>query len=264
LDGAGATPETASAQVTFATGTLVAGEHTLTGSLEDAAGNSSAFRVRFTVRGTPAPTSLALLLGKAGSSKRGRNQVFTIPVTISTPARVQVTLLSPRGRRLRTKSVQLPAGRRVISLVVPRASLPPGRYTIRVTATTADGTQVVKRAQVTIRKTKAQPKKRRSGGTQFTPSGGAVPDSGSGAPPPPAATPPPSDDRGGSVPPRVSRPETPRPERKPLETATSFVGEKKQRTFGLALVIAAMGGAIGFLIKIELHRLLGRRVAPLA
>jgi hypothetical protein len=44
---------------------------------------------------------------------------------------------------------------------------------------------------------------------------------------------------------------------KPLATATNFAGEKKRRTLGFAIVILSVGGAIGFLIKIELHRLLG-------
>jgi hypothetical protein len=43
---------------------------------------------------------------------------------------------------------------------------------------------------------------------------------------------------------------------KPLATATKFAGEKQRRTVGLGLVIMSMGGAIGFLIKIELRRLL--------
>ena len=50
--------------------------------------------------------------------------------------------------------------------------------------------------------------------------------------------------------------ETPSVRSKPLATATNFAGEKKRRTLGLALVIMSVGGAIGFLIKIELRRLL--------
>jgi Chitobiase/beta-hexosaminidase C-terminal domain/Bacterial Ig domain/Bacterial Ig-like domain (group 3) len=267
LDGGVATPEIAGAQVTFATGTLAAGEHALTGSLEDAAGNSSTFRVRFSVQAVtaPTPTALSLQLGKPRSTKRGKNQVFSIPVTLSIPARVQVTLLSPRGRRLRSTTVQLGAGRRLISLSVPRASLPPGRYTLLVTATSPSGTQVVRRAHVTIAKAakrkaapKPKPQTKQADPTQLTPSGGAVSDDGPGAPPP-AATPIPSSDSGGRVPPRVRRSESTR-ERSapPLATGTSFVGEEKQKTFGLGLVVVSMGGAIGFLIKIELHRLLGR------
>jgi hypothetical protein len=43
---------------------------------------------------------------------------------------------------------------------------------------------------------------------------------------------------------------------KPLATATRFVAEQQRRTVGLGLVIMSMGGAIGFLIRIELGRLL--------
>ena len=50
--------------------------------------------------------------------------------------------------------------------------------------------------------------------------------------------------------------EQPRLHSKPLATATKFVAEKQRRTVGLGLVIISMGAAIGFLIKIELGRLL--------
>ncbi|MGH2921553.1 MAG: hypothetical protein ACRDKU_05760, partial [Gaiellaceae bacterium] len=238
--------------------TLGAGEHNLTGSLEDAAGNGSAFHVSFTVRAA-APTTLVLRLGKAKSTRRGRNQIFSVPVTLSTPARIRATLLSPRGRRLRTTSVQLPAGRRTVSLSVPRASLPPGRYTILVTATTPDGTQVLKRAQVTIKKAKPKPKpkKRNAVATRPEPETTAAFPSGGPAAPPPAATPS-SNDSGGPVPSRRVKPESPRPESKPLATATKFVGEEQRRTLGLTIVILSIGAAIGFLIKIELQRLLAR------
>jgi hypothetical protein len=256
LDGAAATPEVAGAQVTFSTGTLGAGEHNLTGSLEDAAGNGSAFHVSFTVRAA-APTTLVLRLGKAKSTRRGRNQIFSVPVTLSTPARVRATLLSPRGRRLRTMSVQLPAGRRTVSLSVPRASLPPGRYTILVTATTPDGTQVLKRAQVTIKKAKPRQKKRNAAVQRPEPERTAAFPSGGPAAPPPAAAPS-SNDSGGPVPSRRVKAESPRPESKPLATATKFVGEEQRRTLGLTIVILSIGAAIGFLIKIELQRLLAR------
>ncbi len=165
LDGAVTTPEIAGTRVTFATGSLALGDHTLVGSIEDAAGNASGFRVQFSVRAA-APTALALQIGKPTSTKRGRNQIFSLRVTLSAPARVQLTLLSPTGRRLRTTKLQLPAGGRVVSLSVPRASLPPGRYTMLVTATTPDGTQVLRRAQVVIKKAKQQKKRKRPANTQ--------------------------------------------------------------------------------------------------
>ena len=55
--------------------------------------------------------------------------------------------------------------------------------------------------------------------------------------------------------------EQPQLRAKPLATATKFVGEEQRRTLGLGLVIISIGGAIGFLIKIELGRLLRWRSA---
>jgi hypothetical protein len=260
LDGAVTTPEIAGTRVTFATGTLGLGDHTLVGSIEDAAGNSSGFRVKFSVR-AGAPTTLAIQIGKPRSAKRGRHQIFSIRVTLSAPARVQVTLLSPTGRRLRTKKVQLPAGRRLVSLSIPRASLPPGRYTMLVTATTPDGTQVLRRAQIAIKKATQQKKDKQVADQRPQPRELAVPPVSSSEPPPP--TTPSGNTPDGLVPSPHERGETavtgekPSMRSKPLATATKFVGEKKRRTLGLALVIMSVGGAIGFLIKIELRRLLG-------
>ena len=44
---------------------------------------------------------------------------------------------------------------------------------------------------------------------------------------------------------------------KPLATGNMVVGRGAATVLGLGLVIILMGGAIGFLIKIELRRLLG-------
>jgi hypothetical protein len=256
LDGAVATPEIAGARVTFATGTLASGEHTLLGSLEDAAGNASGFRVKFSVRAAiAAPTPLALGIGKVTSVKRGRNQIFSVPVTLSTPARVKVTLLGPTGRRLRTASRQLPAGRRVVSLSMPRASLPPGRYTMLVAAATPDGTQALRRAQITIKKAKQQKKRKRSPDQRLQPRDvGAL---AVGAPePPPPGTPSGNTSDGLEPSPReTGKKSSARSKR--LATATTVVGGKRRRTLGLGLVIVSVGGAIGFLIMRELRRLLG-------
>ena len=256
LDGAVTTPEIAGTRVTFATGSLAPGDHTLVGSIEDAAGNASGFRVSFSVRAA-APTALTLKIGKPTSTKRGRNQIFSIRVTLSAPARVQLTLLSPTGRRLRTTKLQLPAGGRVVSLSVPRASLPPGRYTMLVTATTPDGSQVLRRAQVVIKKAKPKKKRKRDGNKKLQPREVAVPPIG--APEPPAPTTPSNPSSDGLEPsPHVTDEVGGNPQlrAKPLATATKFVAEEQRRSLGLGLVIIAMGGAIGFLIKIELRRLL--------
>jgi hypothetical protein len=260
LDGAATTPEIADTRVTFATGTLGLGDHTLVGTIEDAAGNSSSFRVKFSVRAAAA-TTFVLRIGKLTSAKRGRNQVFSVPVTLSASARVKVTLLSPTGRRLRTATRQLAAGRRILSLSIPRASLPPGRYTMLITATTPDGTQVVRRAQITIKKAKQQKKRKRVADKRPQPREVAAPPVSASEPPPPTA---PSDNTPDGLVPSPHQTgrtgetgETPSARSKPLATAKNFADEKKRRTLGLALVILSVGGAIGFLIKIELRRLLG-------
>ncbi len=259
LDGAVTTPEIAGTRVTFATGSLALGDHTLVGSIEDAAGNASSFRVQFSVRAA-APTALAMQIGKPTSIKRGRNQIFSLRVTLSAPARVQLTLLSPTGRRLRTTKLQLAAGGRVVSLSVPRASLPPGRYTMLVTATTPDGSQVLRRAQVVIKKAKPPKKRKQPGNAKLQPRDVAAPPVG--APEPPAPATPANTSTDGLEPsPRVTGEtavtgEKPALRSKPLATATRFVGEQQRRTVGLGLVIMSMGGAIAFLIKIELGRLL--------
>jgi hypothetical protein len=44
--------------------------------------------------------------------------------------------------------------------------------------------------------------------------------------------------------------------RKPLEAAANFVGDKHHRSLGLVLVLLSMGCAVGFLIMVELQRML--------
>jgi hypothetical protein len=195
-------------------------------------------------------------IGKLTSVKRGRNQIFSLPVTLSAPARVRLTLLSPRGRRLRTTKLQLPAGRRIVRQSIRRASLPPGRYTMLVTATTPDGSQVLRRAQIVIRKPKPPPRRKREASPTLQPRAVAAPTTGAPDPPPPT-TPSgnTSDGLEPSLPVTDKNPKL-RAHSKPLATATKFVDEHERRTVGLGLVIITMGGAIGFLIKIELRRLL--------
>ena len=125
-----------------------------------------------------------------------------------------------------------------------------------VTATTPDGTQVLRRAPVVIKKAKPKKKSKRPADKRVQPRAVAAPVS---APDPPAPTPPADNTTDGLEPsPRESGAtnEQPRFQTTPLATATKFVGEKQRRTVGLGLVIMSMGAAIGFLIKIELGRLL--------
>jgi hypothetical protein len=84
-----------------------------------------------------------------------------------------------------------------------------------------------------------------------------------GAAEPPPPTTPSSNTSDGLEPSPRETDEKPSTRSKPLATAKTFVGEKHRRTVGLGLVIMLLGGAIGFLIKIELRRLLGfRRSTP--
>jgi hypothetical protein len=254
LDGAVATPEIAGSRVTFASGSLSRGEHELTGSLEDAVGNAAPFRLRFTVQ-VRASAALAFSVSKPRSTARGRQRIFVVPVTLSAPAKVEATLLSPTGRRVRTTQSRLPAGRNQVRIAVPQASLPPGRYTILVTATGAEGTQVVRRVQFMVKGVKAQ--KRQSAPPSLkAPPAVAAPDA-----------PPPSPARRSDEPrtEQPAQPATPRQRsarkeqdgRKTLEAASRFVKPKDGRNLGLGLLLLlAVGGAIAFVIKIELHRLL--------
>jgi hypothetical protein len=129
-----------------------------------------------------------------------------------------------------------------------------------VTATTPDGTQVLRRAQILIKKAKQQTKSKRAGTTRVQPRDAAAPPVS--APEPPAPTAPSTISSDVPEPsPHVTKEadetgEKPSLRSKPLATATKFVGEQQRRTLGLGLVIMAMGGAIGFLIKIEIGRLL--------
>jgi hypothetical protein len=142
-------------------------------------------------------------------------------------------------------------------MAIPRSSLPPGRYTIVVRATSAEGTQVVRRAYVTI---KAKPAKKRK---TVTPKAVATPSVDRGGEPPAqapqeAAATAPEPDR-----PAVTAPgtgvlptTTTQKPRKPLAAASNFVGGKHRRSLGLVMILLSMGSAVGFLIMVELQRML--------
>jgi methionine-rich copper-binding protein CopC len=256
FDGAAITPEISGTRLTFATGSLGQGPHELSGTLEDAVGNTTPFRLGFTIK-VEAHVTLVLSLGKPSSTKRGKQQVFVVPVTLSAPATVQTTLLSPTGRRLRAAQTRLSAGRHAVRMTMPRASLPPGTYTIVVRATGADGTQVVRRVRVTI---KAKPSKKRK---SLTPKAVVAPAVDRGGDPPThspapehraAAEPdrPPGAAPGTGADP-VKATQTPR---KPLEAASNIVGGRHRRSVGLVMILLSMGCAVGFLIMVELQRVL--------
>jgi hypothetical protein len=261
LDGSSATPAISGSNVNFSTSSLGAGAHTLTGSLVDAAGNTGAFALHFTVH-VKAQATLILKVKKptTKTKARGNKRVFLVGVSLSTPARVQATLLSPTGRRMRTLRTTLSAGGHSLKFILPSASLPPGRYTILVVATGSDGTKVVKRVQVKVAKHKIVKKKRaatKTIPTKAVPVPAAVTPAVAPAPAPRAESPvsPPPAPANTSKP--GSKKHASPAKTRPLETAAGYVSSKPTRTGGLVLVLIAMGAALAFLIKIEMGRMLG-------
>jgi methionine-rich copper-binding protein CopC len=260
LDGNPATGEISGAVVKFSSGPLDQGEHTLSGTLVDAAGNTGNFAVHFTVR-VNAHATLILKVGKPSMKAKAKNRAFVIPLTLSVPASVSATLFSPKNKKLRTLQTDLTAGQHSLQFVVPTASLPPGRYTILVVATGADGSRIVKRVRVTIKKAKAKRKrpapkhkaKQLQTNAVVIPVAPAPPPRGGGSAPAPA----PPRTKAHVARPKVSRPML-------LETATSYVHRATSlRNVGLGLVLLSLGLAFAFLVKIELGRMLGspRRLA---
>jgi methionine-rich copper-binding protein CopC len=256
LDGAAIAPEISGTRLTFATGSLPQGRHELSGTLEDAVGNSTAFRLGFTIK-VEARVTLALGLGSPRSAQSGKQQVFTVPITLSGPATVQTTLLSPTGRKLRTAQTKMAAGRHTVRMAFPRSSLPPGRYTIVVRATSADGTQVVRRAYVTIKRKPA--KKRKT----VSPKAVAAPTMDSHGGPSAQAPPDPGPAAAEPERPAVAAPGTgalpttsTQNPGKPLAAASNLVGGKHHRSLGLVMILLSMGSAVGFLIMVGLQRIL--------
>ena len=257
LDGSPAAGQIADTKVTFATGSLAPGRHELTGTLVDAAGNAGAFQLAFTVE-VEAKTALKLQVGKPKAKTRGNQKIFSVPLSLSVPATVEATLLSPTGRKLRTIRATYPAGKHSVRLAVPVASLPPGRYTILVVATAADGTKVTRRVQLTIPRKSTASKPAQGNGKAKT----VVVTAPAGPPPPPPSNeaPPRAATKPKPVPPPRQK-SKPSPETasvgKPLEAASKYAGSNPKKTAGLVLAILGIGAALAFLIKIELGRILG-------
>jgi len=255
LDGSAATGQITGSTITFSTSSLGAGAHALTGSLVDAAGNTGAFSVNFTVH-VKAGSTLIMSVKKPTTRtlSRGRKRLFLVGLSLSTPARVQATLLSPTGRRLRTLRTKLSAGRHSLSFVLPSASLPPGRYTVLVVATASDGTKVVKRVYVKVPKQTIMSK---PAATAPQPRAVAVPPASSARPTPTSPVSPTPQEAPASKP--ESRKQKPKPSAlraRALETASGFVNSKPGRTMGLIVVVLGIGAALAFLIKVEMGRML--------
>ncbi len=257
LDGNPVVGDIVGSKITFSTGSLKPGRHELTGSLVDAAGNTGAFELAFTVQ-VKAQAVLVVQLGKPTTKTRGGQKLFSVPLNLSAPARIEATLVAPSGRTLRTVRTSLPAGRHTLRFAVPVGSLPPGRYTIIVVARAADGTRVVRRVAVTIGKK----------GVAMTQGGPGEPETAVVVPAAPA--PPNGPDK---VLPEAAKPVAPAPKAEPaprakpkpkssvsvsppLEAASEYVSSDPMRTVGLIILILGLGGAIAFLIRVELARIL--------
>ncbi len=259
LDGSPATAAISASNVSFATSSLAVGAHALTGSFVDAAGNTGAFSLHFTVKvKADAPLVMKVAKPTTKTTSRGNKRVFVVRLSLSEPAHVQATLLSPGGRRLRTLRTKLPAGKHSLSFVLPSASLPPGTYTVQIVATAADGSKVVKSVKVKVpgksslgkkgstestgTKTIVVPVVASSGSPGGTGSSGETQSPASSSPQKPASKP-------------ESRRHSPAKLRA-LETASGYVSSKPNRTVWLLLVLLLMGIALAYLIRIEMGRML--------
>ena len=258
LDDSAATGEISGASVTFSTGPLGAGQHSLTGTFVDAAGNTGAFALHFTIR-AEAKAAFVVQVGKPKAPLQGKQRVFLVPVSLSAPATVRATLLSPTGRKLRTIRTKLPAGRHSLRFALPTDALPPGRYTILVVATSSlDGTRATSRVTVTIsatRKHKQAVEEERKKEVLVSVDETAPPTHRASADRAPAPKPAPKAHPSGHKP----TPEIQSPKRKPLEIAGSYAGSKPGRSIGLGVALLVLGAGLAFLIKLEIGRLLATR-----
>jgi len=256
FDGSPATPSISGTSVTFSTSPLGPGEHAITGALVDAAGNSGAFTVRFTVR-VEAHATLSLRVGKPKLQAKRSKRVFLVQVFLSVPANVQATLLSPTGRKLRTVRTKMSAGQHPLRFSLPAASLPPGRYTIVLVATAADGSRVTKRVKITIKPERAHKPAVKKGRTKAL----VVPVASATTPPPPRSKPAAATMRSKPAPAPKAASAARKPNldflrSKPLRTASSYVNSRPLRSVGLGLLLLSIAGFFAFLIKIELGRIL--------
>jgi hypothetical protein len=195
------------------------------------------------------------------TKSHGNKRIFVVGLSLSTPARVQATLLSPTGKKLRSLRTQLSAGRHSLSFVFPSASLPPGRYTILVVATGSDGSKITKRVYVKVSRKHKAATKRAPGKTKTRsvaiPVAPPAPPSGSSsdAPSTPNTPSSPTPTNTGTNKPVTKAPASP-PKASPLQTASGYASSKPRRTAGFLIVLLGMGAAIAFLIKIEMGRML--------
>jgi len=254
LDGSEATAEISGSSVTFSTGPLGAGEHALTGAFVDAAGNTSAFALHFTIR-VEAKATFVVQIGKPKTRSRGQQRLFLVSLNLSVPATVRATLLGPTSRQLRTIRASFRAGRHSLRFALPADSLPPGRYTIVVVANSADGTRITKRVTVTVpAEGKRAVREEHAHETVIS-----IDETAPSAPlrvaeSAPAPKPAPKSMSSSRKP--KPKPQVLKPVRKPLETASTYARSKESRNIVLGLLLLTLGGGLAVLIKLEIGRLL--------
>ena len=256
VDSASTDAKISGSTVTFAAAGLQPGAHTVAGTFVDAAGNTSSFSVSFTVH-TEVQQPFGLTLAKAKARRHGSQEIFSVLLRLTAGARVRGTLVSPGGHKLRSVRRQFSAGRHSLELSVPVASLPPGRYTIRVAATGPGGVKRVEQATVQLAAPAHQTQ--HSIAPQVVPVPVATPP----APPAPVEAPTPSRPAHAVAPPPPPQHAKTKPARKPtqkvkpLETSDSgYSGSKSHRTAGLAVAILGLGAGLALLLKVELGRIL--------
>ena len=135
--------------------------------------------------------------------------------------------------------------------------VPPGRYTVLVVATSADGTKVVRRVHVTIHARKRTAHVPATASVRpravVVPVGPAAPpSSGDSAAPKPKPTA--TDLRHKPTPAKVTGSKS-----HPLETAAAFVKEKPGRSVGFLILLFCLGAGLAALIRIEMGRMLSTR-----
>jgi hypothetical protein len=134
------TPSVSGSTATIAVGSVRAGTHTLTGLLEDRAGLSTRFSVRFVVEA---------LTARLGTVKRNAGNV-AVPVTLSLAARLDAHLVSPAGKTIASRRMSAPKGTSRIGFRLA-GTPPPGRWAI-VARATAGGQSVTRRVTFVVRR----------------------------------------------------------------------------------------------------------------
>jgi hypothetical protein len=256
LDAAKTDAAISGSTVTFATAGLRPGPHSVAGTFVDAAGNTGSFSLSFTVH-ADVQQPFGLTLARAKARRHGSQEIFSILFRLTAEARVRGTLFSPNGRKLRTALERFSTGQHTLALAVPVASLPPGRYTIRVAATGPGGVKRVERTTVQLVAPAHKPQH------SFTAPAVPAPVATPPAPPAPVATPTASRPAAPVAPPpapqHAKTKPVPKPTQKvkPLETSgASYSGSKSHRTAGLAIAILGLGAGLALLLKVELGRIL--------